>query len=114
VPIAPDSAILMTWIDLSDEAAVPLGPLAAAELNALTIAQAERQWMHQLGSEPPVHEGELAPLSRLVEPSYDRAVALRSARRARAGQFVERVEHRQFVHEVEVLRDVPAPAAPAV
>ena len=113
VPIAPDVAILMTWINLSDENDVRLGPRAAGELNALTVVQAERQWMHRLGSEPPVQEGALAPLSRLVAPGYDRRTALRSARRARAGQLIERVKHRQFVHDVEVLIESPAVVAPA-
>jgi Protein of unknown function (DUF4238) len=108
VPIAPDAAILMTWVDRSDEANVRLGPLAAGELNAFTIGQADRQWMHRPGLEPAVPGGIFDPLSRLVEHSYDRRIALRSARRATATQFVERVKDRQHVHDVEVIIKLPA------
>jgi hypothetical protein len=113
VPIAPHAAVLMTWMDLSDEQNVPLGWRAAAELNAFTISQSDRQWMHRPGSEPPVAKGELAPISRLHKPVYDRYAALRSARRARAIQFVERVMHRRFVRDVEVLIDMPLLQLPA-
>lgn len=113
VPIAPDAAILMTWVDRSDEVDVPLGPLAALELNAFTVGQADRQWMHRPGAEPPVSGGVFAPLSRLVEPSYDRRIALRSARRATAARFLERVKDRRHVHDVEVIVDLPALLAPA-
>lgn len=113
VPIAPDAAILMTWVDQSDEADVPLGPLAAGELNAFTVGQAQRQWMHRLGSEPPVPGGPFPPVSRLVERSYDRRIALRSARRATAARFLDRVKDRQHVHDVEVIVDGPALRTPA-
>lgn len=113
VPIAPDAAILMTWVDRSDEANVPLGPLAAGELNAFTVGQADRQWMHRPGADPPLSSGILAPVSRLAEPSYDRGVALRSARRATAARFLERVKDRRHVRDVEVLVDLPALRAPA-
>jgi hypothetical protein len=113
VPIAPDAAILMTWMDLSDENRLLLGPLAAAELNAFTIGQSDRQWMHRPGSEPPVAAGELAPISRLANPAYDRSTALRSARLARARAFIRRVQNRRFVREIEVLIDMPADQAPA-
>ena len=113
VPIAPDAAILMTWVDRSDETHAPLGPLAAGELNAFTVGQADRQWMHTLGSEPPVPTGVFAPASRLVEASYDRNAALRSARRATAARFIDRVKDRRHVDDVEVIVDLPALLTPA-
>jgi hypothetical protein len=106
VPIAPDAAILMTWVDRSDETDVRMRPLTAGELNAFTIAQADRQWMHQPGTEPAAPVGIFAPASRLVERSYDRAAALRSARRTAAQQFIERVRRRRHVHDVELVIDV--------
>jgi hypothetical protein len=106
VPISPYAAILMTWVDLSDDSNVALGPLAAGELNAFTIGQADRQWMHCPGSEPAVANGILYPVSRLVEPAYARNVAFRSVRRAIAAQFLERVKDRQYVHDVEVIVDL--------
>jgi hypothetical protein len=108
MPISPDAAIVMTWVDRSDETHVSLGPRAAAELNAFTVGQAARQWMHQPGSEPDVATGVFAPASRLLEPAYDRATALRSVRRVTAQQFIERVKNRRHVHDVEVIVDIDA------
>lgn len=96
------------FLDRSDDADVPLGPLAASELNAFTVGQADRQWMHRPGSEPPIAQGILAPTSRLAEPSYERHVALRSARRATATGFLERIKDQLHVHDVEVIVDLPA------
>jgi Protein of unknown function (DUF4238) len=112
-PISPQAAILMTWVDRSDEAAVRLGALAAGELNAFTVGQADRQWMHQPGTEPPVPSEIFAPLSRLAVPSYDRRAALGSSRRAAATRFVERVTKRRHVNDVEVIVDLPALLVPA-
>jgi Protein of unknown function (DUF4238) len=106
VPIAPDAAILMNWIDRSDEVGVPMNRNAAAELNAFTVAQADKEWMHQAGSEPEIAEGIFAPLSRLIDPSYDRAAAERSVRRAHADKFHKRAAKRQWVNELDVVVDV--------
>ncbi len=106
VPISPSAAILMTWVDRSDDTHVSLGADAAAELNAFTVAQADRQWMHSPSNEPEVPTGLFEPVSRLVEPRYDRAAMARSARRATGQRFVERVKNRRHVHDVEVLIDV--------
>ena len=108
VPIAPDAAILMTWVDRDDETAVALRAAAAGELNAFTIAQADRQWMHGPGTEPPVPTGIFAPISRLVEPGYDPAAMVRSARRAHAHDFLRRVARRTHVPHIEVVVDVGA------
>jgi hypothetical protein len=113
VPLAPDVALIMNWIDLDDEADRRLGLLAAGELNAFTVAQADRQWMHRLDSEPYVPSGVFAPISRLIEPDYDSATALRSSRRATARRFVERVASRQYVSDVEVILDVGREVLPA-
>lgn len=107
VPLAPDVAILMNWVDRSDKAAVHLQSQAAAELNAFTVGQADRQWMHRPGSEPIVSEGIFAPISRLVDPSYARPTLLRSARRLTAQHFLERVREVRHVNSVEVLVDLP-------
>lgn len=106
VPISPSAAILMTWVDRSDDTYVSLGTEVAAELNAFTVAQADRQWMHCPSNEPEVPAGVFEPISRLVEPRYDRARMATSARRATGQRFVERVKNRRHVHEVEVLIDV--------
>jgi hypothetical protein len=106
VPLAPDMALLMNWVDRSDPIEVALKNPAAAEFNALTVAQADREWMHRPGDEPEIAERPLNPLSRLVEPTYDRSVMLASVRRAGAEQFIARVQDREFVKTVEVLTDL--------
>jgi hypothetical protein len=111
VPIAPDTAILMNWIDRSDEVGVPMKRWAAAELNAFTVAQADKEWMHQPGSEPEIADDFFFPLSRLIDPSYDRAAAGRSARRAYASKFQKRASKRQWVNELDVIVDIDSPQA---
>ena len=46
----------MNWVDLPD-AECELETDAAAELNAFTVSQADAEWMHAPGSEPPVATG---------------------------------------------------------
>lgn len=106
VPIAPDAAILMNWIDRSDEVGVPMKCRAAAELNAFTIAQAQGEWMHRPGTEPEMVDDVFSPLSRLIDPAYDRAAAERSVRRAHAQKFHERSKKRKWVNEFDVVVDV--------
>lgn len=106
VPLAPTVALFMDWVDRTDQDGIPLNPPAAAEINAFTAAQAEREWMHRPGVEPELATGALEPLCRLIEPAYDRDTALRSARRTRAQYFLEGVKGREFVNVVEVLTDL--------
>lgn len=117
VPIAPDAAILMNWIDRSDEVDVRMKRWAAAELNAFTIGQAEKEWMHRPGTEPEIADDVFLPLSRLVDPSYDRPVAEHSVRRAHAAEFHKRAMKRKWVNEFDVVvnagRQPPTHAAAA-
>jgi hypothetical protein len=106
VPIAPDAALLMNWIDRSDEVGVPMKRRAAAEMNAFTIAQAHEEWMHRPGSEPEVADDVFSPLSRLIEPAYDRAAAERSLRRAYAQKSHDRAKKRKWVNELDVIVDI--------
>lgn len=105
-PLGPTVALLMDWVDRSDKHNVSLDMSVASEFNAFTVAQADREWMHQPGDEPEIATGRLEPLSRLVEPSYDRSTLQSSARRARAQQFLAEVQDRQYVNTVEVLTDI--------
>lgn len=109
VPIAPDAAILMNWIDRSDEVGVAMKRRAAAELNAFTAAQAEKEWMHKPGSEPEIADDFFFPLSRLIDPAYDRFVAERSVRRAHADKFHKRATKRKWVNELDVVVDIGSP-----
>ena len=104
IPLAPDTGLLMNWVDRSDPLVVSLQTPAAAEFNALTVAQADRQWMHRPGDEPEIADGPLRPLSRLVEPAYDRSAMLRSARRAGAEQYIASVRDREFVKTVQAVQ----------
>jgi uncharacterized protein DUF4238 len=106
IPLAPDVALLMDWVDRSDQHDISLELSAASEFNAFTVAQADREWMHRPGAEPEVAGGTLELLSRLVEPAYDRSALLRSARRATAQEFLASVQGRQFVNTVQVLTDL--------
>jgi hypothetical protein len=103
VPVAPDVAILMNWLDRDDEVGVAMAASAAAELNAFTISQAETEWMHQIGSEPPVGTGVFRPLTRLIERSYGEQTVAGSRRYAAADRFLKEVRGRKFVNEVEVV-----------
>jgi Protein of unknown function (DUF4238) len=71
VPISPTLALLMTWQDLPDaEEPISGSEAIAANLNAFTIANSERQWMHQPGSTPPVAQEYLHPISPTLIPGY--------------------------------------------
>jgi len=70
VPLAPTVALLMDWVDRTDQDAISLDLTTAAELNAFTVAQADHEWMHRPGAEPELATGPLEPLSRLIEPGW--------------------------------------------
>lgn len=84
LPISSKSAILMTWQDTGDgPAALRADQAQAANLNAFSVAQAEKAWMYRPGSTPPIGEGPLGSLARALLPSYNRSTAEASAIRAR-------------------------------
>ena len=109
LPIAPDAAILMNWIDCSDEVGVRMKRRAAGELNAFTVGQADREWMHRPGEEPEIPDDIFSPLSRFVDASYGRAAAEQSFRRAHASSFQQRASKRQWVNELDVIVDIGPP-----
>jgi hypothetical protein len=65
VPVSPHHAILMTWRDEADDQDCRVRGTRdhAANLNAFTIAHAERQWFRQPGAPTPTASGRLLPLS---------------------------------------------------
>lgn len=103
VPIAPEAALLMNWIDRDDDGAVPMPEGAAAQLNAFVVSQAEREWMHEPGSEPMISAGTFRPISERIDPSYDAHAARGSRRHRLASAAVERALEREFVNDVDVL-----------
>lgn len=110
-PIAPDRAIIMSWVDLPDADAA-LGADAAAEVNAFTVSQADQEWMHAPGSEPPVAAGTFEPLSRLLEPRYTAQMAMASRRRAYAAAWIEKNKNREWINNLKLL-DLQMPEAVA-
>jgi hypothetical protein len=76
VPISPRAAVLMNWIDRSDDTAVTMPEGAAPQLNAFEISQAEEEWMHEPGAEPVMGKDLPAPLAdaRSVLRRRDRPV----------------------------------------
>lgn len=48
-PVSPTAAILLTWLDQADDVDEPVqgGRREARNINAFTIAQAEKQWFQQ-------------------------------------------------------------------
>ena len=109
VPIAPDAAILMNWIDRSDEVGIRMKRRAAGEINAFTVGQADKEWMHRPGEEPEIPDDVFSSLSRLVDFSYGRAAAERSVRRAYASNFLNRASKRRWVNEVDVVVEIGSP-----
>jgi len=70
-PISPNLALLMTWQDLPDSEDPIAGTEAiAANINAFTIANAERQWMYQPGCTPPIARGYLPPVAPALVSGY--------------------------------------------
>jgi Protein of unknown function (DUF4238) len=107
IPISPTQILLMTWDDASDdEMPVAVPTLYAAETNALVIAQADEQWMHRPGEEPPVAGHLLRPISGTLDPSYDHNVVQRSQRRRTAARHFDRVADRQFVNTVQLITSI--------
>ena len=64
--------------------------------------------MHAPGCEPEVPDDIFAPLSRFIDPDYDREAALRSPRRLRAQKGFHRVRSRTWVSDVEVFGEEQA------
>ena len=104
VPVSPTLAILGAWTDRPDaRVAVAATPDVAAQINASTVAQADEQWMHRPGDEPPVAGGEAVPISAAFEPGYGPGAAYASARRAAAARYQRRVRLKKFLSDIEII-----------
>jgi hypothetical protein len=92
IPISPREAVLMAWLD--DEgnrvAPIPGARHHAANLNAFTVASADKQWFHLPGPTPRVGSGRLMPLSPELLSSYDAPAAARSQLRAMASELARK------------------------
>jgi Protein of unknown function (DUF4238) len=103
VPLGPAVGLLMNWIDQEDDDSMEATPTIAAEFNAFTVAQAEKEWMHRPGREPTIPWRSFSPLSRLIQTGYGRDYVLRTRRFAAAKQFAASVSHRKFAKEIQVI-----------
>ena len=103
VPLTPHLAVLMTWSDQPDaEQPVVTKEALAGQLNAFVISQADQQWMHKIGTQPPIARGPFTPLASTVLPDYSLAHAQRSARRAAASAYLHRVRKKKFLSDIEI------------
>jgi hypothetical protein len=103
VPLSPDIAVLMTWADRHDASQPVLGtPSQAAELNAFTVSQAERQWMHRPGAEPTIATGRFDPLACQLDPTYNAVAAISSKRLKAAEGYLRRTHKKRFLSKVEM------------
>lgn len=92
VPLSPQLAKVMTWLDEPDGH----GPVRgvkdlAANLNAFTVAQAEKQWFHTPSRVPPRATGQLLPVSPQLLPGYGAETVASTAsvrRRSSQGRLV--------------------------
>lgn len=84
LPLSPTRAVLMTWSDKPDDEETRVRGTRdhAANLNAFTVASADRQWFYVPDTSPPVGSGKLLPLSLQLVPGYSREDAARSVRLA--------------------------------
>lgn len=90
-PVSSHHVILMTWLDEPDGLIVQGSRSHAANINAFTVAQAERQWFHLPSASPPCATGLLVPVSPELVRAYDQATAFSSRRRA---EITKRIQPR--------------------
>jgi hypothetical protein len=83
-PLSPRRALLMTWTDTPDDERTRVRATRdhARNLNAFTVANADRQWFHLPDTSPPVGSGSFLPLSAQLLHGYTPEAAARSQRRA--------------------------------
>jgi hypothetical protein len=86
-PISPNLALLLTWRGQPDEAR-PLkgGAHHAKNINAFTIAEAEKAWFYKPGTRPKSAGGYWLPISPELVPDY----SIRTAQSAPIRQLVQR------------------------
>jgi hypothetical protein len=85
IPLSPTRLLLLTWRDEVDHpTVVPARGRQMATANAFVVANADKQWFHELGVEPRLASGSRTPISPELMPGYDAAKANASTRRQKA------------------------------
>ena len=90
LPVSAHAALLMTCIPEPDPPAHVAGKRQhLRNLNAFTIAEAERQWFHCPRVSPPTIDGILAPLSSQLYAGYDGRAAWQSPLRQEVSRRIQ-------------------------
>lgn len=107
LPLSPRHGVLMTWLDRADDDRIGVRGTRdhAANFNAFTVANADRQWFHLPERPPPRASGYLLPLSIQLVDGYSPVRAATSQRRAKAAEIVNKwIGTREFTdREIEVV-----------
>jgi hypothetical protein len=117
LPLSPTHCVLLTWAEKADdEDAISDGVRDhAANINAFTVASADRQWFHVPGRPPPRAEGTLMPLAPQLLPAYSGESIDRSERRRRAmehaAEDLERDAADRKIYALRVTRDETEPSS---
>ena len=96
-------ALLMNWVARPDSGPVDSPVEWAGQLNAFTVAQSDRQWMHGIGTRPPVAHGPFTPLTQRLSADYHQAGVLGSSRHRSANAFLSRVRGREHIRSFPVV-----------
>jgi hypothetical protein len=81
IPVSARHAIVATWRDERDAAPIAGAPDHAANINALTVANADRQWFHHPDGTPPLLTESLVPIAPMFALGYSAREAASSRRR---------------------------------
>jgi hypothetical protein len=108
VPLGPQMLLIANWIDLPDPPPKRAGHATAGQANAFVIGQADRQWMHRPGAEPPVAAGSFTTISGKRDRRYSPRTIATSRRRTFAAAELAKNKRRTHLPEVRAL-DVRLP-----
>jgi Protein of unknown function (DUF4238) len=99
-PISPTLALLMTWQDDLPDVADPIAGSeeVAANINAFTIANVDRQWMQMPGGDVPAATGFLDPIGVQLIAGYGRTEVEASETRQKVTELLQRKQG-EDIHE---------------
>ena len=113
VPLSPRLVLLMTWLwDGDSPSVLTARKHHAGNINAFTVANADRQWFHFPDTTPPVRDGSFTPISLELLAGYGADEATHSPRREKTRALVMPTVGRDLATEFRMLTVSPATAAP--